>query len=94
LADYGYHFNDEGELRHLETGTPFQFINQKHYEAMGDMIVRHIQEAMLKEYQLTEQIIPLHDVTMLFAPLAHHLGAQPHIHRSHSWWLLRRAGAL
>ena len=68
LADYGYHFNDEGELRHLETGTPFQFINQKHYEAMGDMIVRHIQEAMLKEYQLTEQIVPLHDVTMLFAP--------------------------
>ncbi|ELR18652.1 uncharacterized protein ACA1_392980 [Acanthamoeba castellanii str. Neff] len=62
LADYGYHFNDEGELRHLETGTPFQFINQKHYEAMGDMIVRHIQEAMLKAYQLTEQIIPLHDV--------------------------------
>ena len=62
LADYGYHFNDEGELRHIETGTPFQFINQKHYEAMGDMIVRHIQNAMLQEYKLTEQIVPLHEV--------------------------------
>jgi hypothetical protein len=34
---------------------------------MGDMIVRHIQSAMVQEYKLAEQLIPLHDVRLLLA---------------------------
>ncbi|KAL3188683.1 hypothetical protein MRX96_022482 [Rhipicephalus microplus] len=43
IADFGYFFNDFGQLRHLKTGEPYQFYvrsndhgyNQRRYEALG-----------------------------------------------------------
>ncbi|KAL6042535.1 Arb2 domain-containing protein [Balamuthia mandrillaris] len=63
LADFGYGYNEKGQLRHLETGEAFKFINQKHYEAMGEMIVRHIQERLIKDHDMEEIIVPIHEVS-------------------------------
>jgi len=44
LEEFGYQFNKDGQMRHIETGEPFKFevkegdrrYNQKHYEALGE----------------------------------------------------------
>jgi len=38
LADFGYAFNDNGELRDIKTDKPFKFVDQQHYEALGEVI--------------------------------------------------------
>jgi len=50
LADFGYQFNDKGEMRQISTGNPFQFevkkndqdYNQGHYEALGEVITEEV----------------------------------------------------
>ena len=37
-------------------------MNQPHYEAMGTMIVRHIQDKMVKEYGMEEVLVPVEQV--------------------------------
>lgn len=34
IAHFNYHYNSAGQLR-SETGAPFHFINQNHYDALG-----------------------------------------------------------
>ena len=29
---------------------PFEFLEQDHYEMIGDLVVKHVQELMIKEY--------------------------------------------
>jgi len=62
LEDYGYHYDEEGMLRQLENGEKFLFINQKHYEKMGEMIVKDIQERLVKEHGMEEYIIPIEPI--------------------------------
>ncbi|PIK36290.1 hypothetical protein BSL78_26890 [Apostichopus japonicus] len=50
LKEFYYHFNKNGQLRHIETGEPFEFVsrendhsyNQQRYEALGEVITKHV----------------------------------------------------
>jgi hypothetical protein len=46
-------------LVNITTGKPFHWVNQIHYDALGDIIVKHIQEMMVKDYGLKEILLPL-----------------------------------
>jgi hypothetical protein len=58
LKDFGYGYNENGEFRNLETGEPFHYITETHYEALGDFIVKEIQDMMVKDYDLVEKNLP------------------------------------
>ncbi|XP_071168017.1 cotranscriptional regulator ARB2A-like isoform X2 [Mytilus edulis] len=57
LGGFGYHFNEDGQLRNIETGNGYNFVekednhryNQKRYEAIGDIITDYIYELLEKE---------------------------------------------
>jgi len=38
VADFGYVFNKNGELRDIKTDKPFAFVDQAHYEGLGEVI--------------------------------------------------------
>ncbi|KYQ89731.1 esterase/lipase/thioesterase domain-containing protein [Tieghemostelium lacteum] len=61
LREFGYAYNDNGELRSLENGEKFKFINQDHYDRFGYFVVREIQNKMLDKtkYKMREVKIPL-----------------------------------
>jgi len=40
------------------TDAPFHFVSQYHYDALGEFIVRYIQEQMISTYNLTEMWVP------------------------------------
>lgn len=46
IKDLGYKFEDR-KLVDIETGGKFKFIDQKHYEILGDLIVTEIQGILL-----------------------------------------------
>ncbi|CAG9318963.1 unnamed protein product [Blepharisma stoltei] len=56
---FGYYYNDDGCLRSVEGDNPFKFVDQKHYEALGDVIEKYIQERLVSYYNLDEVKIPL-----------------------------------
>jgi hypothetical protein len=57
-TEFGYEFRDR-LLRNCETGEPFKFVDQKHYERIGDVVLEYIQEQMRTTYNLTEILLPL-----------------------------------
>jgi len=83
LDGFGYGFNDEGQLRQIDSQTglctdkPFEFEissehqhNQKHYEALGDVITEHIYELLEKNGLHKIYIpsnIPERDATFVFS---------------------------
>jgi len=54
LADFNYEYNDKGELRNKTTGEKFYYITENHYSAMGECIIRDIQEKMKNELNMEE----------------------------------------
>jgi hypothetical protein len=58
LADFNYAYDSEGCLRTLDGGFGFHFVSQQHYDALGDIIVRHLQLTMMREYRLIEHKLP------------------------------------
>jgi len=60
LEQFNYHYVD-GKLVNIDTGLPFHWVNQKHYDALGDIIVRHIQLLMVEECDMEEIFLPLED---------------------------------
>jgi len=46
-------------LRHVETGEKFHWVNQIHYDLLGDLIVPHIQQIMMKDFGMKEELLPL-----------------------------------
>lgn len=57
--DFSYDFNDAGQLRHVKTGRKFHWVNQAHYDLLGDQVVPHLQqELMVKARQMTEMQLP------------------------------------
>ncbi|CAG9320137.1 unnamed protein product [Blepharisma stoltei] len=58
-GQYGYYFNDELCLRSIENNQPFKFIDQTHYDILGDIILNYIQEKLVSFYNLDEVQIPL-----------------------------------
>jgi len=59
LADFGYHFNEEGRLRNIRTGAKFAWLGQKHYDALGDIVYREIQSMMVSQFDMVERWLPL-----------------------------------
>lgn len=57
IADLGYKFEDR-KLVDKETGGKFKFVDQKHYELLGDLIVTEIQEIMKNECEMVEVFVP------------------------------------
>jgi hypothetical protein len=58
LSDFHYEYR-AGKLVNVTTGKPFHWVNQIHYDVLGDIIVRHVQDLMVKDYGLKEILLPL-----------------------------------
>eukprot|EP01129_Flabellula_baltica_P015183 TRINITY_DN7553_c0_g1_i1.p1 TRINITY_DN7553_c0_g1~~TRINITY_DN7553_c0_g1_i1.p1 ORF type:complete len:358 (-),score=68.04 TRINITY_DN7553_c0_g1_i1:14-1087(-) len=58
LEDFGYEFR-EGKLVNAVNGMSFHWVNQVHYDALGDIIVDHIQTILKDKYHLKEIELPL-----------------------------------
>ncbi|PIK60250.1 hypothetical protein BSL78_02812 [Apostichopus japonicus] len=67
LKEFYYHFNKNGQLKHMETGEPFQFVarendhsyNQQRYEALGEVITKHVYNLLETEAGLKRIPIPI-----------------------------------
>lgn len=58
LEDFGYDYNEHGELRKISDGSKFTFITQNHYNVFGDYVLNHIQTLMKQKYNFEEIWIP------------------------------------
>lgn len=67
LEGFGYKFNEEGKLRNIDTNEPFKFevkeddrmYNQKHYEALGEVITEYIYQLLEKDVKLNKVTVPV-----------------------------------
>ncbi|KAJ7369912.1 hypothetical protein OS493_035485 [Desmophyllum pertusum] len=67
LEEFGYKFNEDGQMRNIETGEPFKFdvkegdraYNQKHYEALGEVITDYIYQLLEEEVKLKKHDVPV-----------------------------------
>lgn len=67
IEDFGYFFNDFGQLRNVKTGEPYLFqvrpddlsYNQRRYEALGDVITEHVYQILETETRLTRVTVPV-----------------------------------
>ncbi|XP_051512578.1 cotranscriptional regulator FAM172A homolog isoform X3 [Myxocyprinus asiaticus] len=67
LDGFEYAFNENGQLRHTETGEPFVFNykedlhrwNQKRYEALGEIITKYVYERLEKDCNLKRETLPV-----------------------------------
>ncbi|CAN0323182.1 unnamed protein product [Lampetra planeri] len=66
IADFGYEFNKDRQLRNIEDGTRFQFNyynnrarDQRRYEALGEVITEHVYELLVKECGLEKHYVPV-----------------------------------
>ena len=55
---FKYYFNKDEVLTNTETDEGFKFINQAHYERLGNVIQRFVQEQMCKRYEMIEEFVP------------------------------------
>lgn len=46
LQDFQYAFDAAKALRNVESGGPFQFVGERHYECLGDFVVAEVQKEM------------------------------------------------
>ena len=61
IDDFYYTYNSNGILVHKETGDRFHWVNQTHYDLLGDLIVPYIQSRMKTEFGLIEEFLPKND---------------------------------
>eukprot|EP01090_Pellita_catalonica_P007577 TRINITY_DN18168_c0_g1_i1.p1 TRINITY_DN18168_c0_g1~~TRINITY_DN18168_c0_g1_i1.p1 ORF type:complete len:450 (-),score=98.85 TRINITY_DN18168_c0_g1_i1:80-1429(-) len=59
LADFHYGYNKDQALRCTLNGRKFHWVNQAHYDALGDFIYLHIQHLMKTEFDLEEIWLPV-----------------------------------
>jgi len=57
IQDLGYKFQDR-KLVDAKTGGKFQFINQEHYELLGDLVLTEIQHILRTELKMVEAFVP------------------------------------
>jgi len=57
LKDLGYHYNEEGYLRN-DQDEPFEFLDQDHYDELGDAVIAYLQHQLVYKYNLTEKWLP------------------------------------
>ena len=61
LSEFNYEYNDEMKLVNKDTKEKFHWAGQRHYDALGDIIFKHIQEIMVSKYGLKEVLLPADD---------------------------------
>ncbi|TPX64141.1 hypothetical protein SpCBS45565_g06098 [Spizellomyces sp. 'palustris'] len=69
LPEFGYHFNTLGELRKIDSDERFEFnvrptdkdYNQAHYESLGAVIDKHVEERLESDVGLLRMQIPVDD---------------------------------
>lgn len=62
VEDFSYRFDKNGELRHCVTDEKFQFLTQRHYNALGQCIESFIQRKMKESpWNYREIWLPLRD---------------------------------
>ncbi|KAM9329419.1 cotranscriptional regulator ARB2A [Gastrophryne carolinensis] len=67
LEGFEYAFNENGQLRHIKTGEPFVFNfredlhrwNQKRYEALGEIITKHVYTLLENDCDLQKVYVPV-----------------------------------
>lgn len=67
LEEFEYAFNENGQLRHIQTGEPFVFNaredlhrwNQKRYEALGEIITQYVYELLETRCNMTKVTLPV-----------------------------------
>jgi len=57
--DFNYEYDNDGILRNTINHDKFHWVNQAHYDALGDYIVEHIQYLMKTEYHMEEVWLPV-----------------------------------
>lgn len=65
LKDFGYFYNEKGELRTIKDPTSgFIWLGQKHYDYLGEVIVEHIYSILEgPEFGLKRLMVPLKDTS-------------------------------
>ncbi|XP_078735223.1 cotranscriptional regulator ARB2A homolog [Lampetra fluviatilis] len=65
-TEFGYEFNEDGQLRNIEDGTRFQFNfynnrarDQRRYEALGEVITEYVYELLVNECGLEKHYVPV-----------------------------------
>jgi len=61
LDQFNYHYVD-GKLVNIDTGKPFHWVNQKHYDSLGDIIIGHIQKLMVEDCLMDEVLLPIDEM--------------------------------
>ncbi|KAL0979779.1 hypothetical protein UPYG_G00189530 [Umbra pygmaea] len=67
LEEFEYAFNEQGQLRHINTGEAFVFNaredlhrwNQKRYEALGEIITQYVYQLLETKCNMTKEIVPV-----------------------------------
>jgi len=57
--DFNYAYDENGILRNTINGDKFHWVNQAHYDALGDLIIDYIQNKMKEDYKMEEVWLPL-----------------------------------
>lgn len=57
IQEFGYGFSEDGFLLQLDTGKPFEWKSQEHYDFLGDAVIAHLQTVLKKNYGLKEIIL-------------------------------------
>ncbi|XP_023226430.1 protein FAM172A-like [Centruroides sculpturatus] len=66
IKEFGYYFNEYGQLRHSKTNEPFKFevkeedydYNQRHYEILGELVTDYVYELLINDTGLVKKYIP------------------------------------
>lgn len=61
---FGYIYDKDYRLKKVnpqDENDSFTFVNQKHYEALGDVVLEYIQELMRRKFEMKELFLPLPD---------------------------------
>eukprot|EP00003_Mantamonas_plastica_P016098 TRINITY_DN2697_c2_g1_i1.p1 TRINITY_DN2697_c2_g1~~TRINITY_DN2697_c2_g1_i1.p1 ORF type:complete len:317 (-),score=114.01 TRINITY_DN2697_c2_g1_i1:112-1062(-) len=59
LKNVGYEYNEEGKLVQIENGEGFKFIDQAHYDNLGDGVVQYIYDQLESSFGLERVNLPL-----------------------------------
>ena len=57
-AVFGYRYDEDWKMKKISKDEGFTFVEQKHYELLGDVILSYVQEVMRVKYMQMEVLIP------------------------------------
>jgi len=66
LSDFGYAFNEAGELRNIKSGDKFTFVDQEHYEALGEVITDEVYKLLEERAGLVKHYLDQEKTSFVF----------------------------